>query len=36
MEVGDRWGIAYQIFGSERADMHGMWEPEYESEDDND
>ena len=25
-----------QSFGSERAVLHGMWEPEYESEDEND
>ena len=36
IRVGDRWGIIDRSFGSERAVMHGMWEPEYESEDDND
>ena len=36
IKVGDRWGIIDRSFGSERAVMHGMWEPEYESEDDND
>lgn len=35
IKVGDRWGIIDRSFGSERAVMHGMWEPEYESEDDN-
>jgi hypothetical protein len=35
IKIGDRWGIIDRSFGSERAVMHGMWEPEYESEDDN-
>ena len=36
IKVGDRWGIIDRSFGSEHAVMHGMWEPEYESEDEND
>lgn len=36
VQVGNRWGIIDRSFGSQRAAMHGMWEPEYESEDDND
>jgi hypothetical protein len=36
VKVGDRWGIIDRSLGSERAVMHGMWEPEYESEDEND
>ena len=38
VKVGDRWGIIDRSLGSERerAVMHGMWEPEYESEDAND
>jgi hypothetical protein len=36
IRVGDHWGIIDRSFGSERAVMHGMWEPEYESEDGND
>ena len=36
IRVGDRWGIIDRSFGLERAVMHGMWEPEYESEDNND
>ena len=36
VKVSDRWGIIDQSFGSERAIMHGMWEPEFESEDEND
>ena len=36
VKVGDRWGIIDRSFGSERAVMHGMWEPEFESEDEND
>jgi len=35
IKVGDGWGIIDQNLGSERAVMHGMWEPEYESEDKN-
>ena len=33
IKVGNHWGIIDQSFGSEHAVMHGMWEPEYESED---
>jgi len=33
VKVGDHWGIIDQNLGSEHAVMHGMWEPEYESED---
>ena len=36
VKVGDRWGIIDRSLGSERAVMHGMWEPEYESEDERD
>ena len=36
VKVGNRWGIIDRSLGSERAVMHGMWEPEYESEDEND
>jgi len=36
VKVGDRWGIIDRSLGSERAVMHGMWEPEYESEDEHD
>lgn len=35
VKVGDRWGIIDRSFGLQRAVMHGMWEPDYESEDDN-
>ena len=35
IKVGDRWGIIDRSYGSQRAVMHGLWEPEYESEDDN-
>ena len=35
IKVGNRWGIIDRSFGSQRAVIHGMWEPEYESEDDN-
>lgn len=35
IKVGDRWGIIDRSYGSQRAVMHGMWEPEYESEDEN-
>jgi len=34
--VSDHWGIINRSLGSERAVMHGMWEPEYESEDERD
>ena len=30
------WGVINRSFGSECAVMHGMWEPEYKSEDKND
>ena len=36
IKVGDCWGIIDRSFGSERAVIHGMSEPEYESEDAND
>jgi hypothetical protein len=36
IKVGDRWGIVDQSYGSSHAVMHGLWEPEYESEDAND
>jgi len=36
VKVGDRWGIIDPSLGSERAVMHGMWEPEYKSEDEHD
>ena len=36
VKVGNRWGIIDQSFGSECAVMHSMWEPAYESEDEND
>jgi hypothetical protein len=36
VKVSDRWGIIDRSLGTERAVMHGMWEPEYESEDEND
>lgn len=36
VKVGSRWGIVDRSFGSERAVIHGMWEPDYESEDEND
>jgi len=36
VKVGDRWGIIDHSLGSERTVMHGMWEPEYESEDEHD
>jgi hypothetical protein len=35
VKIGNRWGVIDSL-GSERAVMHGMWEPEYESEDEND
>ena len=35
IKVGNRWGIIDQSYGLQRAVMHGLWEPEYESEDDN-
>ena len=33
VKVGNRWGIIDQSFGSQCVAMHGMWAPEYESED---
>ena len=36
VKVGDHWGIINQSFGLERAVMNGMWEPEYEAEDESD
>ena len=36
IKVGDRWGIVDRSYGSQRAVMHGLLEPEYESEEDND
>ena len=36
VKVDNWWGIIDQSFGSEHAVMHSMWEPEYESEDEND
>jgi len=35
IKVGDQWGIIDRSYGSQHAVMHGLWEPEYESEDDN-
>ena len=35
IKVGNRWGIIDRSYGSQRAMMHELWEPEYESEDDN-
>jgi len=32
---GSHWGIIDQSFGLEHTVIHGMWEPEYESEDEN-
>jgi len=36
IKVSDCWGIIDRSYGSQRAVMHGLWAPEYESEDDND
>jgi hypothetical protein len=36
VKVGNWWGIVDQSLRSECAVMHGMWEPEYKSEDKND
>ena len=36
VKVGNRWGIIDRSFGSQRVAMHGMWAPEYESEDGDD
>ena len=36
VKVGNRWGIIDRSLGSECAVMHGMWELEYESEDEHD
>ena len=36
VKVGTCWRIIDWSFGSECAVMHSMWEPEYESEDEND
>ena len=36
IKVSDRWGIVDRSYGSQRAVMHGLLEPEYESEEDND
>jgi hypothetical protein len=36
VKVGNRWGIVDRSFGLEHAVIHGMWGPEYESEDKND
>jgi len=36
VKVSDHWGIIDRSLGSERTVMHGMWEPEYESEDEHD
>jgi hypothetical protein len=35
IKVDNRWGIIDRTLGSQRTMIHGMWEPEYESEDDN-
>ena len=35
VKVGNRWGIIDRSLGSQRM-IHGLWEPEYESEDAND
>ena len=35
VKVGNRWGIIDQSYGLQHAVINGMWEPEYESEDDN-
>jgi len=36
VKVDDHWGIINRSLGSEHVVMHGMWEPEYESEDEHD
>ena len=36
VKVGNCWGIINCSLGSECTVMHGMWEPEYESEDEHD
>ena len=36
IKVGNRWGIIDRSYGSQRVEMQGMWQPEYESEDPND
>ena len=36
VKVGNRWGIIDRSLGSQCVMMHGMWEPDYESEDNND
>jgi len=36
VKVGDHWGIIDRSLGSEHTVMHGMWEPEYESEHEHD
>jgi len=36
LKVGNCWGIVDQSFGLEHAVIHGMWEPDNESEDEND
>jgi len=36
VKVGNHWGTTNRSLGSERMVMHGMWEPEYESEDEHD
>ena len=35
VKVGNHWGIIDRSLGSQ-CTIHGLWEPEYESEDDND
>ena len=34
IKISNHWGIIDQSFGSQHAMIHGMWEPEDESEDD--
>ena len=36
IKVENRWGIVDRSFGLEHVVIHGMWEPDYESEDEND
>ena len=36
VKVGNRWGIIDRSFGMQRTVIHGMWRPEYESEDESD
>ena len=36
IKINNCWGIIDWSFGSHGIEMKGMWEPEYESEDDND